>query len=327
MKLKGKYWLWIVLAGVLATAGFFVYRYERRPLTITGAVTIEDADFRKQLPIADAEVFVDNGLAAAPVRSNSSGFFSLRLFKKVRRGQPITLRFRHPGYQPLDLKDTAADKLYIAQMVPIRLNTKAAANKPVVIIGNVRVRYSIKALRSMNVGSAVKTFAIENKANVPCDDGPICSPDGKWRAAIGSVSLDAGLGQEFHNARLSCIAGPCPFTRVESDNFFTGGQTITASVRNWSDTAMYLLEAEVAHSMVSQIDHQSYPVIFGPTLNFTLPAEAEGVSLEGDLGGETIIFPLGPNLLLSWADCTVATNPDQTKVYRCELKPGYQLQP
>jgi hypothetical protein len=77
--------------------------------------------------------------------------------------------------------------------------------------------------------------------------------------------------------------------------------------------------------MQSQIDHQSYPVIFGPALNFTLPADAEGVSLEADVVGETIIFPLGPDLFLSWASCNARVNRDQTKVYRCELKPGYRF--
>ena len=62
--------------------------------------------------------------------------------------------------------------------------------------------------------------------------------------------------------------------------------------RNWSDTAKFLVEAEVVHVMQNQIDHQSYPVIFGPALNFTLPANAEGGTLQADISGETIIFRL-----------------------------------
>jgi len=319
---------WIVLAGVLAVAvlGLLIARHLRQALTITGAVTVQDADPRNQLPISDVEIRVANGLAQFPAKTDSSGFFSLKLFKRVRKGQPITLRFRHSGYQPLDLKETADDKLYIARMTPLPKNAGAAAAQPPIVIGNIRARYSIKALRSMNVGSAVKTFEVANEGNLPCDRHPVCSPDGKWKASIGSVSLDAGLGNEFRNARLSCIAGPCPFTKIETDNFSRGGQTITASVRNWSNTTTFLVEAEVTHSMVSQIEHQSYPVIFGSTLNFTLPADADGVSLEADVAGETIIFPLGPDLFLSWANCNVGIDPNQTRVYRCELKPGYQFQ-
>ena len=98
------------------------------------------------------------------------------------------------------------------------------------------------------------------------------------------------------------------------------------SARDWSDTATFLLEAEVFHPMVSQVVHESYPVIFGDGLNFTLPSTAEGVSIEADLDGQTIIFPLGPALFLSWASCNARVNPDQTRVYRCELKPGYRFQ-
>jgi hypothetical protein len=198
---------------------------------------------------------------------------------------------------------------------------------PAIVIGNVLVRYSFKTLRSVDVGSAVKTFEVANVANLRCDNNPVCSPDGKWRATIGSMTLDAGPGNEFHDARLSCIAGPCPFTSVESDNFSKGGQKITASIRNWSDTTTFLVEAEVTHFMVSHVEHQSYPVIFGPALNFTLPADADGVSLEADVAGEAITFPLGPDLLLSWANCSATGNKDQTKLYRCELKPGYRFQP
>ena len=97
------------------------------------------------------------------------------------------------------------------------------------------------------------------------------------------------------------------------------------SVRNWSDTTTFLLEAEVVHPMVSNTVRESYPVIFGPALNFTLPSTAEGPSMEAEINGETIIFPLGPDLFLSWANCNVRGNQDQTKAYRCELKPGYRF--
>jgi hypothetical protein len=113
---------------------------------------------------------------------------------------------------------------------------------------------------------------------------------------------------------------------MESNHFSQGGQVITVSARNWSDTTTFLLEAEVVHPMVSQIVHESYPVIFGEGLNFTLPSSAEGVSIEAELDGQMIIFPLGPALFLSWANCNARVNSDQTRVYRCDLKPGYQFQ-
>jgi hypothetical protein len=287
---------------------------------------VQDADTRKERPIADVEVSADGGLAIPPVRSDSSGFFKIELPRSVKRGQAVTLQFRHPEYKPLDVHEFVGDKLYVAHMVPVSSATKVPSNQPQIRVGNVRVRYSIKALTEINVGSAVQTFEVENKGNVPCKGQHPCSPDGKWKAALGSASLNAGPGNELRDARASCIAGPCPFTKIESDHLPQGLQLIRVTARNWSDTATFLLEAEVFHPMVSDIIHESYPVIFGEGLNFTLPSAAEGVNIQADIDGQTVIFPLGPSLFLSWASCNARVNPDQTRVYRCALKPGYRFQ-
>jgi len=322
--------LWIafalVLLACLTLGGMLSWRKHLKPVTIAGAITVKDADPRKQLPIAGVEVSVANGLGDAPVKSDSSGYFSLQLRKGLRRGQAMTLMLRHPNYHPLDLPEFAGDKLYVIHLSPLSRNAENIANRPLALVGNVRVRYSIKALRTVNVGSAAKTFEVENVGDIPCKGRAPCSPDGRWKAATGSISLDAGPGNEFQNARVSCIAGPCPFSRTESDRFPQSSQKITASALDWSDPVTFLVEAEVVHTMQTPIEHESYPVIFGSAMSFTLPTDAEGVSLEADMAGETTIFPLGPALLLSWANCNARVNPDHTSVYRCELKPGYRFQ-
>jgi len=81
-----------------------------------------------------------------------------------------------------------------------------------------------------------------------------------------------------------------------------------------------------AAPMVSDVVRQSYPVIFGRALNFSLPPAAEGPSIEAEIGGQVIVFPLGPDLFLRWADCHIGVEKDQSRTYRCELKPGYQFQ-
>lgn len=314
----------ILVLAAIPVILFLRHRRHRAPLTLKGAVVIRDTDPNKELPISDVEVTEGNGFALENGRSDSSGFFSIKLKPEIRRGHAVTLRFRHPNYRPLDLQDYVGDKLYIAKMVP-RSQAPVPANEPRTKIGNLRVRYLMKAMTNVNIGSAVKTFQVQNQGNVPCMGHNPCSPDGKWKAAVASASLDAGAGNEFHNARVSCIAGPCPFTRIETDHFSQGGQNIMVAVRNWSDTTTFLMEAEVFHPMVSQVVHESYPVVFGQTLSFTLPASAEGVSIQADMDGKAIIFPLGPALRLSWANCTSRVNPDESKVYRCELKRGYQF--
>lgn len=322
---KRSLWIVLALAAALTLAGVFVRRRLLKPWTIIGAVTVQDTDTRKQLPIAGVEITTANPLEIAPSRSDSTGFFKLRLSKTVKKGRVVKLRFRHPDYQPLDIDEIADDRNFVVHLVPLPKNADNMPSRPAVVVGNIRVRYSINAMRTVNIGSAVKTFQVENVGNVRCKGQPPCSPDGKWKATIGSATLDAGLDNTFQNARVSCIAGPCPFTRIESDETSSPSQKITVSARNWSDSATFLVEAEVVHTMQSPIDHQSYPVIYGSALNFTLPTDAEGVSLEADVAGRTIIFPLGPDLFLSWATCVATVNRDQTSMYRCGLKQGYRF--
>jgi len=318
---------WIVVAILVCAilAGALYGIFHRRPVLLRGAVTVQDSDPRKELPIADVEVTAANDLRTVTAKSDATGLFRITLPIGLRRGHAITLQFRHPGYVPLDLKEFASDKLYVAHLEPLRRQVHIEPNKPQFSVANVRVRYSIKTTAAVNIGSAAKVFQIENKGNVPCRGREPCSPDGTWKAAIGGLTLDAGSGNEFRNARTSCIAGPCPFTKIESDRFSQGGQTITVFARGWSDTTTFLLEAEVFHSMASEMVYHLYPVIFGRALSFTLPPQSEGVSIEADIEGSTLIFPLGPDLFLSWADCNTTANEDRTRVYRCELKPGYRF--
>jgi hypothetical protein len=322
--MQGKRKLVILIAGftLLGAALAMLLLTKPEPLTLQGAVTQQDADPKKQLPIANVQITAANGVASGVSRSDNAGFFRIRLRTGVKVGQSITLQFRHPGYQELDLTEPLARKLYLAHMAPIARVTPVLSG-PLVPISNVSVRYSSKNTATVDIGSVVKTLEIKNTGDVPCQGGSPCSPDGRWKAAIGSDSLDAGEGNEFRNARVTCIAGPCPFTKIESQQISHNGRVLHVSVRNWSDTTTFLLEAEVYHALVSSALRQSVPVIFSQTLNFTLPADAEGSSIVADIDKNSIVFPLGPDLCLSWANCSVRLNPDKTKAYRCELRPGY----
>jgi hypothetical protein len=336
MKSKNKIAVWVIaiavaVAVVATIAVIQIHRAAARTITLKGAVLIRDSDPRKRLPIAD--VLIDPFVAVPAsdkastrvTNSDASGFFWLKLPRAIRRGQEIVLRFRHPGYQPLDATIKAGDELFIVQMVAIPHQSRPTSDHPETTVSNVRVRYTIKTYTTVDVGSVVKTFEVQNSGNIPCQGRPPCSPDGKWKASIGAASFDAGEGNEFRNARVSCMAGPCPFTKIEADGFSRGGRTITVAVRDWSDPATFLVEAEVVHPTVSDLVRDSYPLVFGQAFNFSLAGSAEGPSIEAEIGGEAIIFPLGPSLCLSWSDCTVSVGRDQTKAYRCELKPGYRF--
>lgn len=300
----------------------------RNPMTIRGAVVATDPDPAKELPLGDVEITLPQGPPGSSVRSNASGYFQLPLPWRMRVNSEVTLHFSHSDYQPFDLRATGGDRLYVVHMAPLLPRQNSTISQtPELTISNVVAKYSVNTISQVNVGSAVKTFRVVNTGNVPCNGRDPCSPDGRWKAAIGSATLDAGRGNELHNARAACIAGPCPFTRIEDNHtrLSANNQTFHASALNWSDTTTFVLEAEVFKSIASDVLRQSYPVILDRAFTFTLPPAAEGVSIEAELNGDRIVFPLGPSLFLSWANCQVLVNKDQTKVYRCEIKPGYRF--
>jgi len=320
-----------VVIGVLLRAHRLRSLAVYQSIPVEGAVIQSDADTKKQLPIADVVITASDGANTATTRSEASGYFRLVLQRGVLSGKPVLVSFRHPAYEPLDLNVQTGrlepqSELYVAAMTPIAKKPPASA-RPQSVVSNIRVRYTINSRTETNVGSAVKTFQVVNQGNVPCDHQTPCSPDGKWKAASASASLDAGADNAFGNIRASCIAGPCPFTRIDSSGFAQGGRNIRVSAINWSDTATFLMEAEVFHSAITSNVRELYPVIFGRTLNFTLPPTEEGVSLEAEINGSPMVFPLGPDPYLSWATCTVrtGTEKEKTAVYRCELKPGYRF--
>ncbi len=327
-------WSSVAIVGAVLVTVLLVRtnRWTPRTITIEGAVIRRDDDPRQELPIADAVVTATGGAASVSTQSDASGYFRIIVKEGVWPGQTVNLTFEHQDYRPFDLKlqiglRPAKRKLYVAAMEPIVPRTGVGAGRPSSLVSNIRVRYTVNLETNENVGSAVKIFQAVNRGNVPCDGQPPCSPDGAWKASIGSVTLNAGHGNEFRNVRASCIAGPCPFTRIDASGFINGGSSIRASALNWSDTTTFLLEAEVFHTTIGSSVRESYPVIYGRTLNFTLPSTQEGVSLEAEIDGTPMVFPLGPDLYLSWATCIVRANREGEKstVYRCELKPAYHF--
>ena len=327
----GKVRIWLVLlvvfVAILAVvAAGVAWHYINRPIALRGAVIQENDDPKKQSPIMDVQIDAGDRMAGGPVKSDFSGYFKVTLRPGVKKGQPITIHFRNPDFQPVDWKGMVSDNVYVIRMVPLHHDdTDEKPDRPQVLVSNIFVRYSIETTAAVNIGTGVTTFQVINVANVPCDRTTPCSPDNKWKAAIGGASLDAGQGNVFENARVSCIAGPCPFTKIDSDNFSHGGRVISVMVRGWADTTTFLFQAEVFRQQINDIVRETYPVIFGRALNFTLPAAAQGPSLEAEIAGTNIIFPLGPSPTLSWANCNVKVGRDQSKSYRCELKPGYRF--
>jgi len=320
---KSAIWLIASVIGVGAIAVVEVPRIGKVKST-TGAVLIADIDPRKQVPLGGVDIAGEVGGVTVRTRSGATGFFRLTWPRAMWRGQQLTLQFRDDGYQPLAVKETFGPELTVAHLAPSR-PAAAPPGGSETTLANLRIRYSMKGTNTIDVGSTEKTFEVVNTANVACRRHPACSPDGRWAAALGSFQLDAGAGQEFQSARVSCVAGPCPFTRIETDNFSRGGRVISGTLLAWSDTATFLVEAEVMRTALSDMIRQSYPSIYGRTMTFTVPLGGEGPSIQADVNGTTIVFPLGPALILTWASCSLQVTADQSKLYSCTLKPGYRF--
>lgn len=334
-------WKWIALSAIIVaiaatTVTVLIVRSRRwntTLMTIQGAVIRRDQDTDRQLPIADALVTATHGRSVVNTRSDAAGYYHIKFPEVIWPGQNVVLSFTHSGYLPLGMTlhiqfRSMMRRLFIAAMEPepVAVRTSAEAGRPVSVVSNIRVRYTENFQTDEDIGSAVRTFQVVNHGNIPCRRQAPCSPDGNWKATRNSLTLDAGVGNEFRNVRASCIAGPCPFTRIDSSGFQQPGRTITVSAEDWSDTATFLLEAEVVHTTIGSSVRHSYPVIFDRTLNFTVPPTQEGVSLEAEINGAPMVFPMGPDLFLSWATCTANTSEtEKSTAYRCELKPGYRF--
>jgi hypothetical protein len=322
----------VVAATVISILVVRSHRWRPRNIVIQGAVIRRAPDPSAQVPIGNVKVVATDGVITTSTQSDASGYFLLRFRENIWPGQVLQITFQRADYEPYVLTvplryRIALKMLYIAKMTPKEIPKEPQPGKNATILSNIRIRYTVNSEGDENIGSEVRTFAAVNQPNVPCNRQGPCSPDGNWKAAVGSATLDAGPGNEYRDVRASCIAGPCPFTRIDSSSFQNGGRVITASALDWSSTATFLLEAEVFRKSIASNVRESYPVIFGRTLNFVLPGSQEGASIQAELNGTPMVFPLGPELYLSWASCSSRPSRDNahSNVFRCELKPGYRF--
>ena len=297
----------------------------RRLRSIVGSVVTLNPDPRKQASIADVEITAVDGDEVAKSRSDSSGFFQAAspnrdLARQDGKSEASTPGLRAPGHN----RGAGRQDLRCPYGTAPGRGTRGGERA-----GGVAVRSSREICDEKPDGRECrehgKVFEVPNTGNVPCNQSRPCSPDGKWKAAARGESFDAGEGHEFRNPRVSCIAGPCPFARIGPQTLTGNGRKLNVDVLNWSDTTTFLFEAEVIQARAGDAVHQLYPAIFGRNMSFTLPATAQGPSIEAELNGLAVVFPLGPSLGLSWAACNLQITPDKTKRYTCELKPGYNF--
>src|SRR5579863_6011922 len=286
--------VWITIAVGLAVTIAVIYgvrRWKPQWSILQGAVVRSSPDVRKEQPIGGVQITATYGTETLSTHSDPSGYFRFAIPTRILPGQTVTLDFEHSGYKSLELPvmirfRSTLRQLLVADMTPTSTDTsEEEASTPGKAVSTLRVRYTVNSEKEANIGSEAKTFEVVNEGNVPCRHQSPCSPDGRWKAAMGSIRLDAGDGNDFHDARASCIAGPCPFTRIDTNGFAQGGRILTVTTYDWSATATFLVQAEVFHTSIFPEVRMTYPVVFGRGFNFTVPPSAEGTSLVAELSG------------------------------------------
>ncbi len=328
-------WRVVVIAGIVVLVSALLMLIRRDSglgaLIVQGVLLRQDEDVRRQQPVAQAQVTLQSGRTSVTAETDSQGYFHIPLRKVILPGAKLYFHFSHDHYQSFTEQvsvglRSARNPLYVFHMR--ELPTQPSDGNPgthITKITNIRIRYVENATSESNIGSITQIFEARNAGSLPCNGHEPCSPDGRWKTAVGQASLDAGVGNTFRQVRVSCIAGPCPFTRIDDSGYKNGGQKISVSALDWSETATFLIEAEVYRTSLNSSVHHLFPVFFGQTLNFTLPANEEGVSIEAELDGTLMVFPLGPDINTSWTSCTLrqSQTTDRTRVYHCELKSGF----
>lgn len=318
----------LLVFGLVGTGLYFALKtHPSQDTSLIGVVLVKSSDPRKQLPIPNAIVTGFSQGTAGQTKSDATGFFRVTLHPGAKPGKPIRLSFVQRDYEPLEMDVTSSNAIQVAHLKPAHPEEPKKVTGPQIMLKDVRIRYTTKVSSTVDEPTTVTTFMAVNKGNVPCNNQPPCSPDGLWKAGVGSTHLEAPEGSQFHDVRVSCIAGPCPFTKIDQETRTDDDRKVQITATTWSDTATFLVEADAVHRLVSDLVRRSYPVIFGPTFSFTLPPNAEGPSLEAEVNGQAIVFPLGPELYLSWASCSENTDAaDRSRVYSCQLKAGYQFE-
>ncbi len=212
MNRRHKIALWAGIAMLGAALVFlFVRLRKEQPLTLTGVVITQNPDPGKQAPIAGVEINAANGEALHGSRSDSTGLFHISLHRGLKRGQTVTLTFRHPDYEPLDLTQPAGKMLYVVRMSPLPRAAKSVPGGPATVIAQVSIRYSVKTSTTADIGSVAKTFQVVNTGNVTCGGEKPCSPDGKWKAAIARADARCRRGQRVPKSKSVLYRRPMPF--------------------------------------------------------------------------------------------------------------------
>ena len=176
--------------------------------------------------------------------------------------------------------------------------------------------------------TGVKTFQIQIMGNIPCN-GSTLFPGRQMEGGNQFRVPGCGRGKRFPKCQGFLYCGPLPFhAELIMTAFPREGATSRSPCAIGRIRPHSCFRRRCSDPQISDLVRMTYPIILGTSLNFTLPPTAEGPSVEAELNGENIIFPLGPDpcFELGRLQCQRAKGNNGQKFYRCELNAGYQFQ-
>lgn len=285
---------------------------------LQGAVMKSDVKPGRRHPLKDVSVEYDLGGKPIFAKTDQNGLFTIEVGSPAKIGDLLTLKLRRTCYQDFDETIAVANVLLTLYLWA---NPSRTCDDPTIVSISVSSRF------------VEKTFPVVHHGTVPCKNSP-CSPDGKWEATDVSEALTAGPNDIFLKGSVVCVAGPCPFTQIVQDGFSSGGQGIHVVVRNWSDTATYILKGEIAGPVPLPVE------IKGDSFTYrTYRSKGEGGHQEliaETSEGEHLVLPSvnadGRFIGLpqaSWASCHESVDEYPTLhtqwTFHCKLKEGYKF--
>ena len=124
------------------------------------------------------------------------------------------------------------------------------------------------------------------------------------------------------------LASPdrAPSQRSNWRSFRRDGRHFNVSVRDWSDTTTFLLEAEVVRRMTGDTLRRILSSNFRTRCELQPARGGAGTRASKRKSMEkALFFPLDQISSYDGPIATVGVDRDQSETYRCKLKPGYQF--
>ncbi len=237
--------------------------------------------------------------------------------KRVWPSEEVNLSFRDSDYHPLDLRflvglRSSLKKLTVAELEPVA-QPSGAVGKPSVV-SNIRIRYSVNYRAKQIFAPVWRPFKLSIRETCRASNniralrtGSGRHPRVRLRWTLAPITNSATCAHRAFPGRAHLLGSTPADIRAEAASLRPRRSIGPIPQRSsW--------KPKFSHYTTDSNVRESYPVIYGRVMHFTLPSNQEGVSIEAEIDGSPMVFPPGPDLYTSWATCSCRRR--RGKLYR-----------